>query len=440
MWNEFCTRFDKLSLLKKVVLVPIVSMILSAFMIIINYNTSNSIASTSQFLYKKLIPLSEYSTNNKFLLNQIVDNFSNAVVSSESFFLNQAIIQANQIRKNIYQIQESKLDFKNTKDALDSFEEYYEIANKTSRSILDDSSKDISKIKNFSEINELFDSLNKTRIAFEKLDSEIKNSIDSNFRNIEYTAEIIINNELITIIVMYVILFIVTYFIYTNINKKFKLLLENIVTLSKNSSLGSKRIEKVSNDELGVLSTSLNEMLINYENNVSKLHEEKMNYFDLSHKDKLTELFNRHYLDSVLTEYEKRIKKGFVFGVIILDIDDFKLVNDTFGHQLGDNVLKTIANILKQNIREIDIVGRWGGEEFICFVVVNNKKSLYNMADNLRKIIENTPIDEINKITASFGCALINKNINSTTLIANADKALYKAKKLGKNRVEIFED
>lgn len=438
--NKFSSRFDKLSLLKKVVLVPIVSMILSAFMLILNYNTSNSIANTSEFLYKKLIPLSEYSTNNKFLLNQIAENFSNAVVSSESFFLKQAITQANQIRRNISDIEKSNLNFEYTNKALISFEAYYEIASKTSKLILHDSSKDISKAINFNELNELFDNLNKTKIAFEELDNEIKNNIDLNFKKIEYTTEIIINNELITISIMYLILFVLTFFIYTNINKRFRLLVENIVTLSKMSSFGSRRIEKVSNDELGVLTTSLNEMLINYENNVSKLHEEKMTYFDLSHKDKLTDLFNRHYLDSVLNEYEKRITKGFIFGVIILDIDDFKLVNDNFGHQKGDDVLKVVAKILKQNIRKIDIIGRWGGEEFICFVIVNNKKSLFNMAENLRKIIENTHIDKINTITASFGCALINKDMNSNTLIANADKALYKAKKSGKNQVEVFED
>lgn len=434
--NRLYLWFDRLSLLKKVVLVPIVSMILSAVMITINYNTSSLIASNSQDLYKNLIPSSEYSTNNKFLLNQIVENLSNAVVSEELMFIEQTKNQAEQIRKNLTIIEKNDSKLLNTKKALINFEKYYTIAIQVSQSMLN-------KTQNFSSIsnsNQLFDTLNTTKESFEDLDMEIKNKIKANFRNIDYTTEIIVNNELYTIIVMYFILFIITFFIYKNIDKRFKMLLTDIIMLSKTSLESRKRIEKVSNDELGVLTSSLNEILENYENNVSKLHKEKMTYFDLSHKDKLTGLFNRHYLDMVLADYEMQTNDGFIFGVIIIDIDNFKNVNDTYGHQVGDDVLKTIGNILKINTRKIDIVGRWGGEEFICFIMTDDTSSLHYIAENLRVIIEKTTIPTIKNITASFGCALAKKGMDSSTLIENADKALYEAKKSGRNRVEVFED
>lgn len=435
MWNKLYLWFDRLSLLKKVILVPIATMILSALMTSINYKTSNSIAYNTQSLYKELIPVSESSTNNKFLLNQMVENFANAVFSSEVMFIEQTSSQAMQIRKNLYLIEDKTPQLKNVKAALESFEKYYKIALSTSKFMVENNSQISSKMSNS---NELFDSLNETKIAFENLDNEIKNNINVHFKNIEYTIEVIVNNELYTIIIMYLILFIVTFFIYKNINKKFKLLLKDIVTLSKSSLESRKRIEKVSNDELGILTSSLNEILDNYENNVTQLNKEKMDYFDLSHRDKLTNLFNRHYLDSVLVNYEDQIKDGFIYGIIIIDIDNFKQINDTFGHQIGDEVLKVVAEILTANTRKVDIVGRWGGEEFLCIIMVNDKLSLYQIAENLRQIIEKTYLDIVNHITASFGCALLEKERNSSQLIENADKALYKAKKSGKNRVEIF--
>ena len=434
MLNRFYLWFDKISLLKKVVLVPIVSMILSAIMISINYNTSKLIAQNSQELYKYLIPTLEYSTNNKLLLNQVVENFSNSVFSSEMMFIEQAQNQANKIKGNIYLIEQNVPDLKNSKIATDSFEKYYNIAFQTTKTMIENSSN----LLDSEESNALFDSLNETKKAFEDLDNEIKEQIKNNFINIEYTSEIIVNNQLYIIVFMYIILFSITFFIYKNINKRFKMLLNDIITLSKTSLESRKRIDRVSNDELGVLTSSLNEILENYENNVNQLNKEKMDYYDLSHKDKLTNLFNRHYLDTILAEYENRLEDDFIFGIVLIDIDKFKNINDTYGHQVGDEVLKVMAEILSLNVRKIDVVGRWGGEEFMCIINVDNKTSLYQIAENLRQIIEKTHIDNVNNITASFGCALAEKNITTEKLIQNADKVLYEAKKTGRNKVLIY--
>lgn len=435
MRNKIYLWFDKLSLLKKVLVVPMITMILSAIMIAINYKTSNLIGSNTQNLYKELIPASEYSTNNKFLLNQIVENLANAIFSSETIFIEQTSNQANQIIENLYLIKEKIPQLENIKNAHNTFEKYYKTALTISKAMVENNSQIITKMDNS---NELFESLNETKTAFENLDIEIKNSINTHFSNIEYTIEIIVINELYTIIIMYFLLFIVTFFIYKNINKKFKLLLKDIVILSKTSLSSRKRIEKVSNDELGILTNSLNEILDNYENNVSQLNKEKMDYFDLSQKDQLTNLFNRHYLDSILVNCNEQIEEGLIYGIIIIDIDNFKQINDTFGHQIGDEVLKVVAEILTINTRKIDTVGRWGGEEFLCIIMVNDKLSLQQIAENLREIIEKTYLKTVNHITASIGCALLENEKSSSELIENADKALYKAKKSGKNRVEVF--
>lgn len=411
------------------------SMILATIMMIVNYNTSSHIAQNTQKLYKELIPASEYSTNNKFLFNQMIENMALAVTSSELDILEQSNKQAEQIRANFKTIEQTLPTLQNTKKASMAFEQYYTLAMKASASMISNNAQLMAQMANS---NDLFDKLNGVKSAFDDLDSEIKTSIKTNFSNIEFTTEIIISNEFYTIVTAYCVLFFLTYVIYKNINRRFKVLIHDIVNLSKSSLESRRRFDKVSNDELGLLTKSLNQILDTYENDVNQLTEEKMTFYDLSHKDKLTGLYNRHYLDSVFVEYEHKLPQGFVYGVIILDVDHFKKVNDTYGHQVGDDVLKFVAYTLDHNVRKSDVIGRWGGEEFMCIITTNDPKLLFDIAEGLRKVLEKSVIEVVGHITASFGAAMSTSGANFVEVIENADKALYDAKKEGRNRVKLF--
>lgn len=171
-----------------------------------------------------------------------------------------------------------------------------------------------------------------------------------------------------------------------------------------------------------------------HKNNIYLLKKEKIFFSELANKDSLTNLFNRGYLDFILQDYQKQ-KNSLSYGIIFIDIDNFKQINDKYGHQFGDEILKRVANILNTNLRNIDIAGRWGGEEFMCLVISDDESSLFQIAQDIRILIEDST--DI-KLTASFGCAL-NKKRDFIKVIESADKALYKAKKLGKNRVEMGE-
>jgi polar amino acid transport system substrate-binding protein len=157
-----------------------------------------------------------------------------------------------------------------------------------------------------------------------------------------------------------------------------------------------------------------------------------------SQTDKLTSLFNRAKLDSILDKeikYKKRYETS--LSLVIADIDYFKKINDTYGHVVGDIILKEFADILSKNIREIDYVGRWGGEEFLFIFPQTNDSDAHKITENLRKIIENHNFYKNIKVTASFG---INecKDENPTKCISKADKALYEAKNSNRNCVKIF--
>lgn len=160
---------------------------------------------------------------------------------------------------------------------------------------------------------------------------------------------------------------------------------------------------------------------------------------ELAVLDKLTGLYNRLKLDEVF-EYELAKVKRYheALSLIMVDIDKFKSVNDNYGHQVGDLVLRDLAKILKSSIRQTDTLGRWGGEEFLIICPQTDIKSAYSIADKIRQKIEEYSFSIVGCRTASFGVASYVDDDIQETLISRADKALYMAKESGRNRVVIL--
>jgi diguanylate cyclase (GGDEF)-like protein len=170
---------------------------------------------------------------------------------------------------------------------------------------------------------------------------------------------------------------------------------------------------------------------------ITKL-KEKSNLleYQASH-DKLTGLFNRNRFDELYSKEIKRAKRyGNNLSIILFDIDDFKNVNDTYGHQIGDEVLIEIAKILLDNVREPDICVRWGGEEFLILLPQTPLEGAKAVAEKIRTTISNKPLTTKNlQITASFGVSQMGENDDESSLISKTDKSLYLAKNSGKNIV-----
>jgi len=157
---------------------------------------------------------------------------------------------------------------------------------------------------------------------------------------------------------------------------------------------------------------------------------------ELSITDKLTGLYNRMKLDETMlikVEEFKRYKTQ--FSIILLDIDDFKKVNDTYGHDVGDYVLKEIAKALKINLRITDIIARWGGEEFLIICENTSLNDAKIVAENIRKLVEDIKFEIVGRETISLGVVEFNNTDTINTIFKRADEALYEAKKTGKNKV-----
>lgn len=188
-------------------------------------------------------------------------------------------------------------------------------------------------------------------------------------------------------------------------------------------------LEYKAKNEIGILKRAFYDMAHQIQDNLNALEKASLT-------DQLTQLYNRRALDNKLEElYENFERYKTIFSVVIIDIDFFKSVNDTYGHDVGDSVLKEFALILKKSIRKTDMVGRWGGEEFLVIAPNTSHDEVKKLAEGIRKKIELYSFKVVGSKTASFGTSEIKENMAILDVIEKADEALYFSKENGRNRV-----
>jgi diguanylate cyclase (GGDEF)-like protein len=174
-------------------------------------------------------------------------------------------------------------------------------------------------------------------------------------------------------------------------------------------------------------------LIVSYEAQI-KSHTNRLEL--LSTIDSLTGLYNRFKLDNVFT-YElnkaRRYKKR--FSIIIADLDNFKQVNDNYGHQIGDKVIQELATVLTNNARCTDTVGRWGGEEFLIICPDTDLQGAKRFAEKVRQAVKQHHFPVIHDLTCSFGVTSFNVQDTQQSMMQRADQALYYAKENGRNRV-----
>lgn len=194
------------------------------------------------------------------------------------------------------------------------------------------------------------------------------------------------------------------------------------------------------NQEINNSNEKLEELNKNLENKIEEKTKslieanEKLNH--LAAKDSLTNIFNRRMLDEYISQQTIKAKRhNNNLSLIMVDIDHFKEVNDKYGHQVGDEVIISLVDIISKNIRKSDIFGRWGGEEFIILLPETSLYQATIVAQNIREKVEEYIFYKVGKKTISLGVSEFNSDEDSSIFIKRADNALYKAKSDGRNRV-----
>jgi len=166
-----------------------------------------------------------------------------------------------------------------------------------------------------------------------------------------------------------------------------------------------------------------------------KIHSEELER--LATQDELTSIHNRRNILNIFSKELSRAQRfNLHLGIFMIDIDHFKDINDRYGHQKGDEILKKVTNYFLETLRDIDSIGRYGGDEFIVILPESNKDATIKVAQRMRKYVQDKFLKEDIQVTISIGCTILNpKNDNPGDLIEIADKALYNSKNSGRNRV-----
>src|ERR1051326_6755752 len=169
---------------------------------------------------------------------------------------------------------------------------------------------------------------------------------------------------------------------------------------------------------------------------------------EVSSRDTLTGLFNRGYvIEKLDSEINRAVRHGSPMAVLMMDLDHFKNINDTYGHNVGDQVLQWVGKTLRESCRVYDVPGRYGGEEFCVVLPETLVGNTTVVAERIRTRLENSELnvggDQAVRVTASFGIAGLDSApgdaLSPATLIDRADRALYSAKNRGRNRVELWD-
>lgn len=195
------------------------------------------------------------------------------------------------------------------------------------------------------------------------------------------------------------------------------------------------------NRKLSIAHRTTQETLYELHQTQKALEEKNAQLEHLASTDLLTDLCNRLKVENSLEqELQRQQRFGHTFSIILLDIDHFKKVNDEYGHQTGDQVLIEFSELLKEHVRSVDTLGRWGGEEFMIVCPSTDQQGIVEMACKLKAAIENHSFATTGHQTASFGATTIRDHDSLQQLILRADKAMYQAKHSGRNQVVYFED
>lgn len=210
-----------------------------------------------------------------------------------------------------------------------------------------------------------------------------------------------------------------------------------------------ERIKVTSNDEIGVLSSSFNEMVENLQTTMASkneliteiekrtLAEEKLKSLIIT--DELTKINNRRAANQCLQQTIERAERyDEKLSIISLDIDHFKNVNDSHGHDYGDTVLIALASILSDSVRTCDMVARIGGEEFLIILPQISKDSAYQVAERIRTTVSEYNFTKLEQLTVSMGVAEFESTDDFDTLLKRADDGLYQSKNTGRNKVTLF--
>jgi len=431
--NKFIQWLVPKTLSTKIIFPMIVAISLSIFYLSYNSYLANNIKSITRTISTHIIPEYQYLEANLMLLDRIVENLNFVVSSGEQEW----VIHSKEFAQKIeYNLRALKVLYPKRDEFIElskQFESYMHIALEVSYALSDTEKSD--QPINHDMAQKMIEQYKIIKHQFNKVFENAKDNLTLEIEEIAQMSSNMARNDIVMAPIIVLLLVAISIMVFIEFKQRVEVFISKLYQLSSKGFDFKERILYDGRDELGALSNGFNKILEKFESEYRLLDAERTELKIISSTDKLTGLYNRSFLDHALIDAIQNSPQSIPLGIILLDIDDFKKVNDTYGHLEGDNVLVYISSLLSNTVRKEDIVGRWGGEEFM--IIIKHVKSDYviAIAEKLRQELYKKPLKSIGYVSASFGTTIYNYGESIESMIKRVDDALYEAKRNGKNQV-----
>ena len=417
-----------MTIFQKMLFVPILSVALFACFITYSYFEQQQSNEQIKELRRDYVPVIEITNENKRLFKVLQTAFKDAVLAKESLWIKETILTRELVNQNLDKLKNYTgiLDSQSVVTAKTSFNLYYDYATELANQLLNNNEQWQANEQLLLDIETY---QQKTSVQLESLKQSVQQQFKQTlFETQKRQSQLLFWGGVIALGSM-ILLLVVTLKVSYNTRSDVFELIRKTKELAQGSTDFSKRIERTSRDELSYLIHWFNKL-------TDKLEQDYLAIKAISITDKLTQLNNRNRTDQFLPNAlaEANSTKS-PLAIVIIDIDHFKQVNDTFGHLTGDNVLIQFAQTIKAHASNHDYISRWGGEEFLLIWPNTNAVDAAKKSEQLRTSINQMEVPEVGAITASFGIAMAQPDDDIKSIVARADDNLYEAKENGRNRV-----
>jgi diguanylate cyclase (GGDEF)-like protein len=417
------------TIFQKMLIAPVVAMALYCCYFYITYVGDKEAIAAIESIQNDYLPAMELAGENILLFDSVVTQMKDAVLSGEMAWLNHSQQVRDQIHANLSKLEHYKeaIPAEEIECVRENFSLYYQNAYALSLVMLGD--KTTAALRN----NALVENVERYHSTVSSLLNDHKQMVQERVRLTVQQTNQRLNDRLRVGVLLGIFLVLVviglTFHLSRTTRKNFNEIIERMKYLAQGQPDFSKRLVQHSPDELGVLTGWFNLLSEKLEQDYKKIEL-------LSITDKLTSLYNRTKIDQLFTDELKRAERyGEGFSVILIDLDYFKSVNDTYGHQVCDTVLQEMSRLLRESVRKTDYVGRWGGEEFLVISPQSDIRHALHLAEKLRKMINEYNFSSVGRKTASFGVVSHRAGDCADSMMQRADECLYIAKEQGRNRV-----
>ncbi len=416
------------TIFQKMLIAPVVAVALYCCYFLVAYVADRQVRAAVQAMQDEYLPAMELAGEDVLLFDNLVTQMKDAVSSGEVSWLNHSRQTMNQILDNLSGLEHYQvaIPVAETQHLRENLVLYYQNAFALSRMMLAEKADVPLR-------NTLIENVAHYHGAVSGLLNDHKRIIQERVHLAVQQTKQRLNNLLTAGVSLGVFMMLavigLTLHLSLTTRKRFSEVIDRMKDLAQGQPDFSKRLAQHKRDELGVL--------IEWFNRLSdKLERDHKEIELLSITDKLTALYNRTKIDRLFADELKRTERyGDGFSVILIDLDHFKSVNDSYGHQAGDSVLQELSRLLRACVRETDHLGRWGGEEFIVILPNADMACAMQLAEKLRKSIDEHSFSGVGHKTASFGVASYRAGDDVDSMTRRADNFLYLAKEAGRNQV-----